>query len=326
MTRFALTNPTEPCPIRAALLWRCLWIAWIALSASACVSSGGAVATEVALTVVAATEAAVTQAPLTATEIPPEPATPAPAVSATIPLPTPTKTPSATPVQLGGGDISFNGIGFSVDPALGEAVSARVAADVPGYTQFSFTPGGRCQDGGCVTVYRVDAFKTYPFGSDIVEKLQAAIASGSDEYFPTRASAILLRAQTQHIRFQNGAGIRAIVMRGQNGYLANNEAVVYDFHALTDDGQYYVEVAFPVDASILLSTYDPAENTNPAAFLVPEIPEGPPFGETLKGVMLEYNQAAQRQLDLLDSAGFIPDLGLLDALVASLRIAPPPGE
>jgi hypothetical protein len=172
----------------------------------------------------------------------------------------------------------------------------------------------------------VEAFRDYPFGDDIIDALQAAIETGSYEYFPTWGSAILLRAQTQHIRFQNGAGMRAVVMRGQNGYLANNEAVVYDFHGLTDDGQYYVEVIFPIDAPILLSTYDPSENTNEGAFLVPEIPEGPPFGETLKDVMLEYNQEAQRQLDVLESSSFTPDLGLLDALVSSLLVTSSSGE
>jgi hypothetical protein len=201
-----------------------------------------------------------------------------------------------------------------------------MALEPPGYTMFSFALEGRCQEVGCVMVYRVKGFRTYPFGDDIIDALQAAIETGSYEYFPTWGSAILLRAQTQHIRFQNGAGMRAIVMRGQMGYLANNEAVVYDFHGLTDDGQYYVEVIFPIDAPILLSTYDPAENKNEGAFLVPEIPEGPPFGETLKGVMFEYNQEAQRQLDALESASFIPDLGILDALVSSLLVTSSSGE
>jgi hypothetical protein len=40
-------------------------------------------------------------------------------------------------------------------------------------------------------------------------------------------------------------------------------------------------------------------------------------------VMREYNQEAQRQLDLLDGSNFTPDLGLLDALVGSLLIEPP---
>jgi len=309
MVRFPFIKTTRTRTDWGATFRRLLPIALIAITASACVSTR---------------EVVVTELPLTETETPPEPIIAVPTASATIPPPTtPTITPTATALTLGGPNISYNGISFTIDPILGDRVFARIAPASPGYTEFSFAPGTRCQVVGCVTVYRVDAFKTYPFGSEIITDLQAAIETGSDEYFPTRASAILLRAQTQHTRFQNGAGIRAIVMRGQNGYLANNQAVEYDFHGLSADGQYYVQVTFPVDASILLSTYDPAENTNPAAFLVPEIPEGPPFGATLEGVMLEYNQEAQRQLDALESAGFLPDLGLLDALIDSLWITTP---
>jgi hypothetical protein len=234
--------------------------------------------------------------------------------------------PTATALRLGGRDVYYNGISFSVDPVLGDGVFMRIAPGAPGYTVFSFALEWYCREVGCVTVYTVEAFRDYPFGDDIIDKLQAAIESGSYDYFPTWGAAILLRAQTQHIRFQNGAGIRATVMRAQMGYLANNEALVYDFHGLTDDGQYYVEVTFPIDAPILLSSYDPAENTNEGAFLVPEIPEGPPFGETLKGVLLEYNQEAQRQLDALEGASFIPDLGLIDALVGSLLVTSSSGE
>jgi hypothetical protein len=236
-----------------------------------------------------------------------------------IPSPTSTLTPTTTPLKPGGAQVFYNGISFSVDPVLGEVVSMSTILESPEYTEFSFAAEGRCQDVGCVTVYRVEAFRTYPFGDAIIDALQAAIETGSYNYFPTWGAAILLRAQNQHLRFQNGAGMRAVVMRGQNGYLANNEAVVYDFHGITDDGQYYVEVIYPIDAPILLSTYDPAENTNEGAFLVPEIPEGPPFGD-MNGVMLEYNREAQRQLDTLESANFIPDLGLLDALVGSLLV------
>jgi len=226
---------------------------------------------------------------------------------------------------MGGADVFYNGIRFTVDPVLGDVLFMSVALEPPGYTEFSFALEGYCREVGCVTVYPVEAFRDYPFGDEIIDELRATIETGSYSYFPTWGSAILLRAQTQHIRFQNGAGIRATVMRAQKGFFANNEALVYDFHGLTDDGQYYVEVTFPIDAPMLLSTYEPAENTNEGALPVPALPDGPPFG-ALNGVMREYNQEAQRQLDALESASFIPDLGLLDALVGSLLVTSSSGE
>ncbi len=108
-------------------------------------------------------------------------------------------------------------------------------------------------------------------------------------------------------------------MKGQDTVLANNESIVYEFHGVTGDGQYYVAITFPIDAAILLSALDPAENTNAAAIPVPELPAD---DAQLGAAIREYNQEAQRQLDMLDSAGFTPNLDVLDALVTSLRVMP----
>jgi hypothetical protein len=190
------------------------------------------------------------------------------------------------------------------------------------YTEFSFAPDGYCLETGCVTVYPVASYREGTlFGDDIIDGLESAIGTQSNGYFPVLMAHILLRAQTQHMRFQNGAGIRAIVMKGQDTVLANNESVAYEFHGLTDDGQYYVAAVFPIDAPILLSTYDLAENTNEAAVPVPELPTD---DVEMGAVMREYNQEAQRQLDSLGGSDFTPDLGLLDALVSSILIEPPP--
>jgi threonine/homoserine/homoserine lactone efflux protein len=234
------------------------------------------------------------------------------------PSSTSTELPSPSPLTLAGPAISHGGVDFTLDPALGSEVFVNRDADSLAVTSFLFAPEGLCRDVGCVTVYLTERYRAETFwGGDLLDSLQAAMETQSLEYFPTVGAAILLRAQTQHMRFESGAGIRAIVMRGQDGFFANNEAVVYDFHGLTDDGQYYVVATFPIDAPILLSTYDPAENTNEAALPLPELPDD---GDELIAVMRDYNQEAQRQLDLLDGVSFNPALQLLDALVASLRV------
>ncbi|MBN2390013.1 MAG: hypothetical protein JXR84_04785 [Anaerolineae bacterium] len=215
--------------------------------------------------------------------------------------------------------MSYKGIDFAIAPDLAEKVWITTTMDTLGYTEFSFGEGS-CREVGCITVYPVGAYKkAIPFGADSIDGLQSAIATQSDSYFPVLMAHILLRAQTQHLRFSNGAGIRAVVMKGQDTVLANNESIVYEFHGLTDDGQYYIAVTFPVDASILLSTLDPAENTNGAAIPVPELPTD---SVQLGAAMREYNQEVQRQLDMLDSSGFTPNLDALDMLVSSLRVMP----
>ncbi len=235
--------------------------------------------------------------------------------------PTPTTTAPPTILGLAGPDISYGGISFTIDPALGDRVFVDKTLDSIGCTNFSFASEGFCRKVGCVIVCPVESYRAEILsGDDIIEGLQSAIERQSNDYFPVLMAHILLRAQTQHLGFQNGAGIRAIVMNGQDLVLANNESVEYEFHGLSDDGQYYAMVIFPIEAPILLSTYDPAENTNKAAIPAPQLPDD----EMQIGVVMrEYNQEAQRQLDLLAGYSFMPDLELLDALVDSLLLTPP---
>ncbi|MCP4539364.1 MAG: hypothetical protein GY832_19685 [Chloroflexi bacterium] len=235
--------------------------------------------------------------------------------------PAPTEEPTPSALVLTGPEIAHNGVSFTIDPTLGDEVLVSTASDTSGRTEFLFEEG-YCYQVGCMTVYPVKYYREeIMFGADIIDGLQSAIEMQSNNYFPVLVAHILLRAQTRHFCFQNGAGIRAVVMIGQDTVFANNESVVYEFHGLTDDGQYYVAATFPIDAPMLLSTCcDPADNTNEAAIPVPELPED----DVQAGAVLrEYNQEAERQLDALDGSSFTPDLALLDALVASLLITPP---
>jgi hypothetical protein len=184
--------------------------------------------------------------------------------------------------------------------------------------RFSFSAEGYGFEAGYVTVHPVEQYRTTSWGAYIIDTLQPAIEAGSYDYFPTAFAAILLRARTQHVGFKNGAGIRGLVVRGQDGFFASNEQLAYEFHGLTDDGRFYIEAGFPIDAPIMMSTSNPAENTNPDAILAPFI--GRDSSEWASS-MLEYNSEMQRQLEKLDDARFTPALEILDALVESLQVA-----
>lgn len=257
----------------------------------------------------------------TATPMPPSTPSPTPTVEPTPTLP-PTLTIEPTPTLLAfkGPAVSYSGISFAVDPVLGDEVFVGTP-DSLSYVEFSFAPEGYCREVGCVTIYPVEPYRDgIPFGTDIIDGLRSAIETQSNDYFPVLMAHILLRAKTRHLRFRNGAGIRAIVMKGQDTVYANNESVVYEFHGLTDDGQYYVAATFPIDAPMLLSACcDPAENKNKDAIPVPALPDD----DVQAGAVIhEYNREAQRQLNALDGSGFTPNLELLDALVSSLLITP----
>ena len=242
-----------------------------------------------------------------------EPTTSLPPTAATDPSPTP-----PDPRSLA---VHHRGISFAVDPVLGDEVYERTETDSLAYAELSFALEGSCRDVGCITIHPVESYReTIPFGADVIDGLQSAMETHADDTFPALMAHILLRAKTSHLRFQNGAGMRAIVMKGQDVVYANNESVVYEFHGLTDDGRYYVAATFPIDAPMLLSRCcDPTGNTNLAAIPAPELPDDDiQAGTLIRG----YNQEAERQLNALEDCGFTPNLALLDELVRSLLIAP----
>ena len=269
------------------------------------------------------TTAPQTTRPSTPTPLPPSTHSPTPTAEPTPTLPpVVTIEPMPAPLTLKGPAVLYSGISFAVDPAVGSEVFIRTEPGSRAYVEFFFAPEGYCRDVGCMTIYPVESYREgVRFGADVIDGLHSAVETKSEDYFPAVMAHVLLRAKTRHLRFQNGAGIRAVVMKGQNTVYANNESVVYEFHGLTDDGRYYVAATFPIDAPMLLSACcDPAENTNEAAIPVPEGRDGD--GAEAGAVIREYNREAQRQLDALDGSGFTPDLTLLDELVRSLLIAP----
>ncbi|MCP4416658.1 MAG: hypothetical protein GY805_08545, partial [Chloroflexi bacterium] len=241
---------------------------------------------------------------------------PMPTVTAT-PLPTSEPTATAilvtTPTEaspdvlaLPAGEVVFNGVRFQLNGRLANQIyPLEETWDDLTYTVFKFAPEGLCREVGCIEVYDVAAYE----------------AAHPDFPLPPLGAATILSAQKQTVAFQNGDGSRSVLMRGQDGYFANNEALLYDFHGFTEDGRFYILVTIPIDASILLSTFDPAENSNSNAIPVPD--DLPTDYIELSNVIFEYNQEIVPQLDLLTAVDFTPGLDLLDALVTSLQIADP---
>ena len=262
-----------------------------------------------------------------ATPPPPSPTLPpptaAPPTRAPTPLPTrslPSATPESVPGQIFGPQVSFNGVAFTLDPAVADSVYLQTpsnAWDVSGWTGFWFSPEGWCE-AGCVDVYPADSFlEEIPAGADVIAELQAALQRPATSAFPTWGAGILVQAQTELLDFASGRGIRSLVMLGQATYWVSNESLDYRFLGLTSDGQYLVDVRIPIRAPFLLDGSDPETNTNPEALPLPELPSDPALRDQ---AVMGYNREAQSRLEGLDPAALTPDLRLLDALVASLQI------
>ena len=222
--------------------------------------------------------------------------------------------------------INRAGIQFSADERLGRPIWYIPADDEYTIATFAFAQPedadnltSICRTVGCITVYDTqkyaDAFTGFAHN---VELMQTAIANGQLGGFPTVGAAVLMQSQIRQLSFQNGSGFRGVVSRGQDGYWVNNESIVYDFHGLTDDGNYYVRVQIPVDWAYLIDSYDLESNTNEDAILPDNlVPDSP---DDNRANMMAYNQALEPLLDVAPDKEFTPDLSLLDALVQSILV------
>jgi hypothetical protein len=104
--------------------------------------------------------------------------------------------------------------------------------------------------------------------------------------------------QAQRLDFATGQGIRYVTAFAQGPAGLTDQAVIYTFQGLTDDGQYYVSAVLPATTGVL-----PAEPgaIDPAKWV-----------ETLEGWT--------DQLAALPADAFTPSLTALDALIASITI------
>lgn len=229
------------------------------------------------------------------------------------PIPSPTAPLDGTDWQAGP-LIDYRGIQFSLDSALGEGVF--IYSFTPG-VEFSHSPVTNfChRQPFCIRAYDTQAFdpdSRMGFTIDWV----AQLIIGEQESLPTRGAAFLIQTQTRQIPLQNGTGVRAVTMVGQNGYPAYNDAVYYEFHGLTDDGRFYIVIDIQIDHPLLLDNQDPEQNQRPTA-LLPRESVSPSELEAIA----RYNRLVEAELQGQLPDSFIPSLTLLDELVASLLIS-----
>ncbi len=171
---------------------------------------------------------------------------------------------------------------------------------------------------GCFTIYDLEAYAADFEGfAHVVNLTQIAIENQEVVEFPTIGAAILMQTQIRLLNFQNGSGFRGIVVRGQDGFLANNDAIVYAFYGITEDGRTYINATMPLHWLHLIDTADPTANTNENAILPPELPDD--FVQS-RELIVEYNRNLEMLMDAAPDSEFSPDLAVLDALFESLLI------
>jgi hypothetical protein len=129
--------------------------------------------------------------------------------------------------------------------------------------------------------------------------------AGELPLLPLTNSAQVFHAQVQYLDFGNIQGLRFISQHSQDPQpIMLSQELFYTFQGFTDDDMYYVAAFFPL--------------TTPALPDKIEVEDWDAFHANYDSYLSETTAA----LDQLSPAEFAPDLTLLDAVVASLRIEP----
>ena len=125
-----------------------------------------------------------------------------------------------------------------------------------------------------------------------------------------------LRAKVSYVDFRGGRGVAFVALYTIEETLVTNQALAYVFLGLTDDGAYYVSVAFPVAAPFLPSEYTTEEAVR--------LGLGQTFftGTKLEGRYRRYLAATARRLEALPPGNYRPGLKLLNDLLRSLEVNP----
>jgi hypothetical protein len=113
-----------------------------------------------------------------------------------------------------------------------------------------------------------------------------------------------------YLDFQNGSGVRFLAEYSQAPFPLG-KALAYIFQGVTDDGQYYVSLALPLDQTAL-DEYNAPYNSSL------EAGAWEAFAENIES----YMQGASAILESTPDSGFTPDLARLDEMVRSLNVRP----
>ena len=213
-------------------------------------------------------------------------------------VPSPAPAASTNAHILEGPNINYNGIRFTLDPAIGSRL--YVFDDVTTIdgltahnTRFALTSEEYCQT-WCLIVYPITDF-TRAFGTFVFPP--AGYRGGA---------AVIFKAKEISFSFQNGNGDRELETFGQDHYKVSNKSLKYVFRGYSADKQYGIFVQAPIHATNLLDV-PPMMTTN---------------GNSVQDI-LEYNQQAAQSMNALTPADFTPNIDLLDALVTSIYMGMP---
>jgi hypothetical protein len=256
------------------------------------------------------------------------------------------------------GDVSYKGISFSFNPSLGSQVEAKTVPPQPDLEDkqaklegipvehHSFTFVGSKHESTFWQLPEIDVFRLadyqkglnaapiYSQGATETVRLLKIILSkqpkplalkqllAQQKYLDKNDMPLLVlldAKQAFHVRlkyidFVNGKGVLFLTQYNIETSLINNQGLAYVFQGLTNDNVHAVSAVFPVSASFLPEDFAPtsAKEYKPSKnfYLLPN--ESRQYQSYLKTV--------RPRLEQLPSEKFTPNLNLIEALIASLKI------
>ena len=265
-----------------------------------------------------------TPVPPTDTPIPPatDTATAVPPTSTAMPTFTPIPVDTSTATAVPGIPVSFGNVSLTLPGDIGSGTTNSSVTDV----EFPYTNPSN----GDMPQHSKLVVTGYPVqGADLDPQILVFPAADYSKYadltnqiistlhdvpymdgqpLPAGLPAGALSAHVGAVIFTKGHGIRYLTQFDQAPLPANNKALIYFFHGLTDDGNVYVEAIFPVQAEFLPA--DDQQNT-------PLPTGGIPFTMDDLG---SYFQNIGDKLNATPPDQFSPSLITLDALVQSITI------
>lgn len=247
------------------------------------------------------------------------------APDATPPIVQNTEEPQETEAAPAGVEVSCGSVFFRFDPALADGANCATVAAVPNSGDFpyweivpehirvtfdGYVLADRFHDPR-ILVYPVAEFESLnEFSARPIGDLQALLEARPQvfeeplPFLPPFNAGQIFRTQVRYLEFKGGAGVRFLTLYGQALRVINNDELFYTFQGLTQDDAFYVAVVLPASHPSL-----PAEGD-----LAPE--EYDAFAENLEA----YLKATEQSLEAEAAASFVPDLGLLDAMIQSLEV------
>jgi putative hemolysin len=229
----------------------------------------------------------------------------------------------------------FGGVKISFDAELAQAAQGENLAAIPvsegpalggaspAAIRFLFD-GAKAEDYfnprlAQVLVYKTDEWaKLDPSVAQNIAGLKTllaakpAVITGTIPVLPPIPAQQVFHAQTQYLDFQNGSGVGFVTHYAQSADPVTANRPFYTFQGLTNDGQYYVAVFYPITTTLLPTDANAALG-------------GQSYDEWVKNYET-YLTDLIAQLNGLLSAAYTPDLTLVEELAKSIEIGSQPAS